>query len=79
MKIGKNSSETAATLLAATGLTVKSRSILKRPQIPAKFTLVHVSAVIFASIIILISALLGELIDYVIAFCVREFYKFPCL
>ncbi|KAL9912074.1 thrombospondin-1 like protein golden goal isoform 2-T9 [Glossina fuscipes fuscipes] len=59
-QLTKNSSETsAATLLIATGLTVKSRSILKRPQLAAKFTLVHVSAIIFASIIILISALLG--------------------
>lgn len=58
----KNSSETSQTLVAATRLLVKGRSFLQKPKTKSNFTLVHLSAVIFASIIILISALLGRLI-----------------
>lgn len=46
--------------MAATRLSVKGRAFLQKPKIKSKFTLVHLSAVIFASIIILISALLGK-------------------
>ncbi|XP_046807352.1 uncharacterized protein LOC111681188 [Lucilia cuprina] len=63
-QIVRNSSET--TLMAATRLSVKGRSFLQKPKMKSKFTLVHLSAVIFASIIILISALLGA--QYVIRY-----------
>lgn len=65
----RNSTETVQTLLAATRLSVKGvggsqtgggRFYLQKPKLKSKFTLVHLSAVIFASIIILISAMLGR-------------------
>lgn len=49
------------TILAATRLSVRSRTVLQRkPHSRMKFTLVHLSAMVFATIIILISALLGK-------------------
>lgn len=59
----KNSSEPSQTLMAATRLSVKGRSFLQKPKAKSKFTLVHLSAIVFASIIILISALLGKKIS----------------
>ncbi|XP_065362143.1 uncharacterized protein gogo [Calliphora vicina] len=65
-QIVKNSSETSQTLMAATRLLVKGRSFLQKPKMKSNFTLVHLSALIFASIIILISALLG--VQYVVRY-----------
>ncbi|XP_034105109.1 uncharacterized protein LOC117568517 isoform X1 [Drosophila albomicans] len=58
----------SSTILAATRLSVKSRSssVQKKPLSKMRFTLVHLSAMIFASIIILISALLGA--QYVVRY-----------
>ncbi|XP_020713274.1 uncharacterized protein LOC101454037 isoform X2 [Ceratitis capitata] len=61
--------ETTTTLLAAatSRLSAKNRNILQKPKFSrSQFTLVHLSAVVFASIIILISALLGA--QYVIRY-----------
>uniref|UniRef100_A0A1I8P753 CUB domain-containing protein n=1 Tax=Stomoxys calcitrans TaxID=35570 RepID=A0A1I8P753_STOCA len=65
-QIGKNSSSATRPLIAATGLTVKSRAYLLKPKSKSKFTLVHLSAIVFATIIILISALLGA--QYVVRY-----------
>lgn len=57
----------SSTILAATRLSVKTRtSLQKKPLSRMRFTLVHLSAMIFASIIILISALLGA--QYVVRY-----------
>ncbi|XP_053953256.1 uncharacterized protein LOC128860053 [Anastrepha ludens] len=60
--------DTTTLLAAATSrLSAKSRSIMQKPKFSrSKFTLVHLSAVVFASIIILISALLGA--QYVVRY-----------
>ncbi|XP_073838564.1 thrombospondin-1 like protein golden goal [Musca autumnalis] len=65
-QIGKNSTASSKPVMAATGLTVKSRAFLQKPKLKTKFTLVHLSAIVFASIIILISALLGA--QYVVRY-----------
>lgn len=55
--------ETTTTLLAAatSRLSAKNRNVSQKPKFSrSKFTLVHLSAVVFASIIILISAMLGK-------------------
>lgn len=50
----------ASTVLAATRLSAKSRSHLQKKSLSRmRFTLVHLSAMVFATIIIIISALLG--------------------
>ncbi|XP_068142913.1 uncharacterized protein gogo [Drosophila tropicalis] len=56
----------STTLLASTRLSAKSRAISQKPKSRMRFTLVHLSAMIFASIIILISALLGA--QYVVRY-----------
>ncbi|XP_050336615.1 uncharacterized protein LOC126763309 isoform X1 [Bactrocera neohumeralis] len=61
--------ETTTTLLAAatSRLSAKNRNVSQKPKFSrSKFTLVHLSAVVFASIIILISALLGA--QYVVRY-----------
>ncbi|XP_067647542.1 uncharacterized protein gogo isoform X2 [Eurosta solidaginis] len=60
--------KTTTLLAAATSrLSAKSRTILQKPKFSrSEFTLVHLSAVVFASIIILISALLGA--QYVVRY-----------
>ncbi|XP_061393750.1 uncharacterized protein LOC133329276, partial [Musca vetustissima] len=66
-QIAKNSSGALnKPVIAATGLTIKSRAFLQKPKMKSKFTLVHLSAIVFASIIILISALLGA--QYVVRY-----------
>ncbi|XP_016955597.1 uncharacterized protein LOC108028352 [Drosophila biarmipes] len=60
---GGNSS---TTLVAATRLSGKTRSVTHKPMSRLRFTLVHLSAMIFASIIIIISALLGA--QYVVRY-----------
>ncbi|XP_017081148.1 uncharacterized protein LOC108114599 [Drosophila eugracilis] len=60
---GGNSS---TTLVAATRLSGKTRSVSHKPMSRLRFTLVHLSAMIFASIIIIISALLGA--QYVVRY-----------
>uniref|UniRef100_A0A1I8N531 Netrin receptor UNC5 n=1 Tax=Musca domestica TaxID=7370 RepID=A0A1I8N531_MUSDO len=65
-QIGKNATASLRPVMAATGLTVKSRAFLQKPKMKTKFTLVHLSAIVFASIIILISALLGA--QYVVRY-----------
>ncbi|KAH8379331.1 hypothetical protein KR009_004210 [Drosophila setifemur] len=62
---GFNSSATP-TLVAATRMSGKSRSLAHKPMSRLRFTLVHLSAMIFASIIIIISALLGA--QYVVRY-----------
>ncbi|EDV97370.1 GH14733 [Drosophila grimshawi] len=48
------------TILASTRLSVKSRNVLQKKSLAkVRFTLVHLSAMVFATIIIIISALLG--------------------
>ncbi|XP_036326981.1 uncharacterized protein LOC118739644 isoform X2 [Rhagoletis pomonella] len=60
--------DTTTLFAAATSrLSAKNRSILQKPKFSrTNFTLVHLSAVVFASIIILISALLGA--QYVVRY-----------
>ncbi|XP_054084951.1 uncharacterized protein LOC105210728 isoform X2 [Zeugodacus cucurbitae] len=61
--------ETTTTVLAAatSRLSAKNRNVSQKPKFSrSKFTLVHLSAVVFASIIILISALLGA--QYVVRY-----------
>ncbi|XP_075162735.1 thrombospondin-1 like protein golden goal [Haematobia irritans] len=59
-QIGKNATSATRPLIAATGLTMKNRAYFhKIKSNQSKFTLVHLSAIVFATIIILISALLG--------------------
>ncbi|XP_017059910.1 uncharacterized protein LOC108100487 [Drosophila ficusphila] len=56
----------STTLVAATRLSGKTRSISHKTMSRLRFTLVHLSAMIFASIIIIISALLGA--QYVVRY-----------
>ncbi|XP_044317508.1 uncharacterized protein LOC108040179 [Drosophila rhopaloa] len=60
------SRNSSITLVAATRLSGKTRSISHKPMSHLRFTLVHLSAMIFASIIIIISALLGA--QYVVRY-----------
>ncbi|KAH8371207.1 hypothetical protein KR093_006540 [Drosophila rubida] len=67
--VARGISNNSTTILAATRLSVKSRSsggVQKKPLSRMRFTLVHLSAMVFASIIILISALLGA--QYVVRY-----------
>ncbi|BFF98331.1 uncharacterized protein DMAD_06516 [Drosophila madeirensis] len=64
---GARGANSSATLIAATRILGKSRAIHQKPAMSRlRFTLVHLSAMIFASIIILISALLGA--QYVVRY-----------
>lgn len=47
-------------VLSATTMSAKSRTVFHKSKIRFKFTAAHLSAVVFASIIIVISALLGK-------------------
>ncbi|KAM8707766.1 hypothetical protein ACLKA7_014839 [Drosophila subpalustris] len=59
-QLGPRGMSNSSTILAATRLSVKSRTSLQKKTLSkVRFTLVHLSAMIFATIIILISALLG--------------------
>ncbi|XP_043647981.1 uncharacterized protein LOC122616553 [Drosophila teissieri] len=60
------SSNSSTTLVAATRLSGKTRSISHKSMSRLRFTLVHLSAMIFASIIIIISSLLGA--QYVVRY-----------
>ncbi|KAH8274559.1 hypothetical protein KR044_012619 [Drosophila immigrans] len=67
--VARGMSSNSSTILAATRLSVKGRSssnVQKKPLSRMRFTLVHLSAMSFASIIILISALLGA--QYVVRY-----------
>ncbi|XP_026845413.1 uncharacterized protein LOC6596040 [Drosophila persimilis] len=64
---GARGANSSTTLIAATRISGKSRAIHQKPSMSRlRFTLVHLSAMIFASIIILISALLGA--QYVVRY-----------
>ncbi|XP_034483174.1 uncharacterized protein LOC117788497 [Drosophila innubila] len=66
-KLRSRGMNNSSTILASTRLFVKSRtSLQKKPLSRMRFTLVHLSAMIFATIIILISALLGA--QYVVRY-----------
>ncbi|XP_017122062.1 uncharacterized protein LOC108142603 [Drosophila elegans] len=65
-QLASRSRNSSATLVAATRLSGKTRSISHKPMSHLRFTLVHLSAMIFASIIIIISALLGA--QYVVRY-----------
>ncbi|KAH8293436.1 hypothetical protein KR054_000500 [Drosophila jambulina] len=65
-QLATRSSNASTTLVAATRLSGKSRSIAQKTMTHLRFTLVHLSAMIFASIIIIISALLGA--QYVVRY-----------
>ncbi|XP_017012450.2 uncharacterized protein gogo [Drosophila takahashii] len=65
-QLASRSSNSSTTLVAATRLSGKSRSVSQKPMSRLRFTLVHLSAMIFASIIIIISALLGA--QYVVRY-----------
>ena len=56
----KNNSTDSLLLLSATRLAAKTRAVLHKAQMRFKFTAIHLSAVIFACIIIFISAMLGK-------------------
>ncbi|EDW70471.2 uncharacterized protein gogo [Drosophila virilis] len=65
--LGSRNVSNASTVLAATRLSAKSRSHLQKKSLSRmRFTLVHLSAMVFATIIIIISALLGA--QYVVRY-----------
>ncbi|KAH8303561.1 hypothetical protein KR018_003270 [Drosophila ironensis] len=65
-QLASRSSNATTTLVAATRISGKSRSNAQKSLSRLRFTLVHLSAMIFASIIIIISALLGA--QYVVRY-----------
>ncbi|XP_039230418.1 uncharacterized protein LOC6539731 [Drosophila yakuba] len=65
-QLATRSSNSSTTLVAATRLSGKTRSVSHKSMSRLRFTLVHLSAMIFASIIIIISSLLGA--QYVVRY-----------
>ncbi|EDX11206.1 GD12205 [Drosophila simulans] len=65
-QLATRSSNSSTTLVAATRLSGKTRSVAHKSMSRLRFTLVHLSAMIFASIIIIISSLLGA--QYVVRY-----------
>ncbi|EDW44184.1 GM22234 [Drosophila sechellia] len=65
-QLATRSSNSSTTLVAATRLSGKTRSVSHKSMSRLRFTLVHLSAMIFASIIIIISSLLS--VQYVVRY-----------